>query len=76
VSCKELVELVTDYLEGNMPPEERQRFDEHLQICHGCVNYVEQMRATIAATGALREESVPPEAREALMHAFRDWKHG
>jgi anti-sigma factor RsiW len=76
VSCKELVELVTDYFEGNLPPGERQRFDEHLKLCDGCVNYVEQMRVTIAATGALREESVPPEAREALLHVFRDWKRG
>jgi anti-sigma factor RsiW len=76
VSCKELVELVTDYLEGTLPPGERQRFDEHLQLCDGCVNYVEQMRATIVATGTLREESVPPEARDALLTAFRDWKRG
>lgn len=74
MSCKELVELVTDYFEGNLPPDERQRFDEHMQICHGCVTYVEQMRVTIAATGTLRVDSVPPEARDALMHAFRDWK--
>jgi anti-sigma factor RsiW len=76
VSCKELVELVTDYLEGTLPPGERRRFDEHLQLCDGCVNYVEQMRATIVATGTLREESVPPEARDALLTAFRDWKRG
>jgi anti-sigma factor RsiW len=74
MSCKELVELVTDYLEDAMPPEERQRFEEHLAICPGCVTYVQQMRQTVVTTGALREESVPPEAREALLGAFRDWK--
>jgi anti-sigma factor RsiW len=74
--CRELVELVTDYVEGTMPPDERQRFDEHLQLCYGCVNYVEQMRLTIAATGTLREDSVPPEARDALLNVFRDWKRG
>jgi anti-sigma factor RsiW len=72
--CKELVELVTDYVEGTLSPEERRRFDEHLEICPGCVTYVEQMRATIAATGTLREESVAPAARDALLSAFRDWK--
>jgi anti-sigma factor RsiW len=76
VSCKELVELVTDYLEGTLPPEERSRFDEHLAICPGCVTYVEQMRSTIDATGALREDTVPAEARDALLSAFRDWKRG
>jgi anti-sigma factor RsiW len=76
MSCKELVELVTDYLEDAMPPEERQRFEQHLTICPGCVTYVQQMRQTVLTTGALREESVPPEAREALLGAFRDWKRG
>jgi len=76
VSCKELVELVTEYLEGTLPPEERQRFDEHLEICPGCRTYVDQMRATISATGTLAEETVSPEARDALLSAFRGWKRG
>jgi anti-sigma factor RsiW len=76
MSCKELVELVTNYLEDALPPEERLRFDEHLAICPGCVTYVEQMRQTVVTTGGLREESIPPETREALLDAFRDWKRG
>ena len=74
MSCKELVELVTDYLEDALPASERQRFEEHLAICPGCVTYVDQMRQTVAATGRLREESLSPEAREDLLAAFRDWK--
>jgi anti-sigma factor RsiW len=74
VSCKELVELVTDYLEDALPPDERMRFEEHLALCPGCVAYVEQMRGTVRAVGGLREEAVPAEARDTLMHAFRDWK--
>lgn len=76
MSCKELVELVTDYFEDALPPEERQQFEQHLNLCHGCVNYVEQMRVTVKSVGALHEESVPPEARSALLDAFRDWKRG
>ena len=74
--CKELVELVTDYFENTLPAEERLRFEEHLTVCHGCVNYVEQMRATVDAVGVLREESIPQDARDALLKAFRDWKRG
>jgi anti-sigma factor RsiW len=76
VSCKELVELVTDYLEDTLPPAERERFEEHLEICPGCVTYLEQMRATVRTVGALREESISPEARDALLEAFGDWKRG
>ena len=76
MSCKELVELVTDYLEDALPPEERRRFEEHLTLCHGCVNYVDQMRKTVVTVGGLHEESISPEARDALLNVFRDWKRG
>jgi anti-sigma factor RsiW len=76
MSCKELVELVTDYFENALPHEERLQFEQHLSLCPGCVTYVEQMRVTMKTMGVLREESVPPEARSALLAAFRDWKQG
>lgn len=74
MSCKELVELVTDYLEDALPPAERARFEEHLGICPGCVTYVEQIRATVLTVGTLREEQIPPQTRDELLAAFRDWK--
>jgi anti-sigma factor RsiW len=74
LTCKELVEVVTDYLEGSMPAERRLLFEEHLAFCDWCQTYLEQMRATIRLTGILREDDVRPEAREALLDAFRDWK--
>ena len=74
MNCKELVELVTEYAEGAMPPDERLHFEEHLAICPGCVGYVEQMRTTVQVVGALRAESIPPDARDALLKAFREWK--
>jgi anti-sigma factor RsiW len=74
LTCKEVVEIVTDYLEGSMSPEERRRFEAHLQDCNGCSTYLEQMRQTIQALGSLPEQSVSIEAQETLLHAFRDWK--
>jgi predicted anti-sigma-YlaC factor YlaD len=74
LTCRELVEIVTDYLEGAMTPEQRSRFEEHLRVCEGCTVYLEQMRETIRLTGMLAEEQMAPEAREALLEAFRNWK--
>jgi predicted anti-sigma-YlaC factor YlaD len=76
MSCKELVELVTEYLEGTLPPSERARFDEHLVLCPGCRTYLEQMRLTIRVLGKLSEESIAPRARDELLRAFRNWKRG
>jgi anti-sigma factor RsiW len=76
LTCRELVELVTDYLEGRMPPAERGRVDDHLGGCPGCRAYLEQMRQTIRATGRLSEEALLPEARDRLLALFRDWKRG
>ena len=56
MNCGELVELVTDYLEGSMPADERARFDEHVSRCDGCTTYLEQFRSTIRLTGMLSEE--------------------
>lgn len=74
LTCQELVELVTDYLEGTLPLEDRDRFEQHVVLCDGCAYYLDQMRTTIALTGSLTEESITPEAQERLLHVFRDWK--
>ena len=74
LSCRELVELVTDYLEGALSPERRALFEGHLGECEGCGAYIEQMRETRRAVGTLGEGSMPPDARAALLHAFRGWK--
>jgi anti-sigma factor RsiW len=74
LACRELVEIITSYFEGTLSRRDRRRFDAHLRACDGCTAYVEQMRVTIALTGRLREEDVDPRARDALLHAFRDWR--
>ncbi len=74
MTCRELVELVTEYLEGTLAPMDRARFEEHLEGCPGCRIYVEQMRQTISLVGMLAEESMFPEARQELLAIFQDWK--
>jgi anti-sigma factor RsiW len=76
LTCKELVELVTDYLEGRLSAQARERFEEHLGLCPGCHNHLDQARTTIALTGSLTEESIPPQARDTLLETFRTWKRG
>jgi hypothetical protein len=74
LTCRELVELVTDYLEDALTPEDRTRFELHLTYCDWCRTYLAQMREVLASAGRLEEESLPPEGRDALLSAFRDWK--
>ena len=72
MTCQELVELVTDYLEGALPREDAARFEAHLAACPGCVTYLEQMRSTIALTHA-SGDAVEPTAIAPLLDGFRDW---
>ncbi len=76
LNCQELVELITDYLEGALPPVEQTRFEAHLAECDGCTRYLEQMHLTITAMGRLTEEAIEPTARADLLQLFRDWKAG
>jgi anti-sigma factor RsiW len=76
LSCQEIVELVTDYLEDALSPAHRRQFEEHLAECDDCTTYLKQMRQTIRLTGTLTEEAVPHEAKEKLLRAFRSWRRG
>jgi predicted anti-sigma-YlaC factor YlaD len=76
LTCRELVALVSDYLEDALTPDERRRFEEHLLLCEGCSAYVDQVRTTIGVIGSLREETIPPQMRDNLLAAFRSWKTG
>jgi len=74
MACKELVELVTDYLEETLPNDMLVRFERHLSGCNDCTNYLEQMRQTIHVTGQLKVESLAPQQRDDLLKLFRNWK--
>ncbi len=74
LSCQELVELVTDYIEGRLPAADHRRFDAHIADCPHCTAYLDQIRASVAVVGTLSEETLPPGAADALLAEFRDWK--
>jgi anti-sigma factor RsiW len=76
LTCQELTEVLTDYLEGVMAPEDVARFEAHLELCEGCVTYVEQMRTTIRTVHALRPAEVEATVPDDLLAAFRAWKRG
>jgi len=73
MTCKELVELVTEYLEESLPATDRTRFDEHLTTCPFCRLYLAQMRDAIRTMGQLPEEAISPAALDALRAHFRRW---
>jgi anti-sigma factor RsiW len=75
IPCIEVVELVSDYLDGNLDPETRERVAAHLELCPPCVTYVEQVRQTVAALGSLPDDALPAGAVTKLESAFRDF-HG
>jgi anti-sigma factor RsiW len=75
LTCIELVELVTDYLEGALDDADRERFEAHLRGCDACTDYVEQMRVTIDLVGRIEPEDLPEAARSELLAAFRGWAH-
>jgi predicted anti-sigma-YlaC factor YlaD len=74
LTCREVVELVNDYLEGALTADEEELFERHLSSCEGCRRYVDQMRLTIDAVGRIGEADVPAATRDRLLTAFRDWK--
>ncbi len=73
LSCQELVELVTDYLEGALSPADLRRFEDHLAGCDGCTEYIAQFRRTIELAGTLAPDDLTPEAESALLGVFRSW---
>ena len=74
LTCKELVELVTDYFEDRLTTAENRRLELHVCTCTGCRAYLAQMRAIVRAAGRLSERDVPPRVREDLLRTFREWK--
>jgi anti-sigma factor RsiW len=74
LTCREMVELVTDYLEGRLDGADRERFEAHVAECDACTLYIEQMRMTITALGHIPPETISPEAEGELLEAFRTWR--
>jgi len=74
LTCREMVELVTDYLDGRLDDATRERFEAHVAACDACVVYIEQMRLTIVALGHIPAEAMSPDAEKELLAAFRNWR--
>jgi anti-sigma factor RsiW len=74
LSCRRLVELVSDYLEDALPAAERSRFEAHIAGCEHCSTYLVQMRQTLHLLGELPDSAMSPQAEADLRVAFRDWK--
>jgi predicted anti-sigma-YlaC factor YlaD len=74
LTCQELTELVTDYLEGRQSLIERLRFEVHLGMCRHCRAYLRQMKQTVRTLGRLSEDEIPAHVPETLLARFRDWK--
>ena len=74
LTCRELVELVSDYLEGALPPADHARFETHIAGCDNCAGYLRQMRETVALLGTLPADALSVEAEDELRAAFREWK--
>jgi anti-sigma factor RsiW len=72
--CQQVVELVTDYLEGALSRSQRRRFEAHLAGCEHCTEYLAQMRATIRLTGRLQPEDLSPEMQEEFAAIYRRWR--
>jgi len=73
LTCQQVVELVTEYLDGVMEPRRRARFEAHLAGCDGCTNYLEQFRTTVSVVGRLDVGDVPEPVMSDLLTAFRHW---
>jgi anti-sigma factor RsiW len=74
MNCKQVVELMTAYLEGALSPADRARFEEHIAGCDGCTAYLAQMRMTLRVVGRLAKEPVPELLQKELVDAFRSWR--
>ncbi len=75
-TCREFVELVTEYLEDRLDVGARARFDQHVAACPGCARYLEQIRASNRLLGRVTLDTISPEARDQLLDAFRSWRSG
>jgi len=74
MTCREVVELMTDYMEGALTAAERDRFETHIAGCDGCREYLAQMRTTASLVGKLAALPVPTDLEQQLLRAFKHWK--
>lgn len=74
LTCEQITEVITDFLEGRLGLADRMRFQLHVGMCRHCRAYLRQMRATIATVGALPDDPMPADVRDEMLRRFRAWK--
>jgi anti-sigma factor RsiW len=74
MTCRQVVELMTDYLEGALSAVDRARFEQHIAGCDGCTAYLAQLRMARKIMGKLADEPVPAAVERDLLEAFRTWR--
>ena len=74
MTCRQVVELMTDYLEGDLSEIDRARFEEHIAGCDGCRAYLAQLSTTRKVLRKLADEPIPADLQSELLDAFRNWK--
>ena len=72
--CQQVVELVTDYLDGALPESERRRFERHLAGCPHCTEYLAQIRATIELAGRVTPDDLTPQMQDEFIELYRQWQ--
>jgi predicted anti-sigma-YlaC factor YlaD len=75
-TCKEVAELITEYLEGSLTLTQRVRFQMHMGLCLACRNYLSQMKYTVATLRQLPPDPIPPQIKEEMLRRFQTWKKG
>lgn len=76
ITCREFVELVTEYLEQRLDRDTRARFEQHVAVCPGCARYLDQIRASVEVLGRVSLDPISAAARAQLIDAFRAWRSG
>jgi anti-sigma factor RsiW len=74
LTCQQVVDLVTDYLEGALTARQRRRFEAHLAGCVHCPEYLAQMRATIDLAGSITPDDLTPQMQAEFIGLFRQWQ--
>ena len=72
MQCREVVEVLTDYLDGALPPADRVALEQHLLFCDGCAAFLQQLRTSVALTGRIQEEDVPDAVLDQVVQMFRE----
>jgi anti-sigma factor RsiW len=73
-TCRDVVDLVTEYMDGGLPADQRLAFERHVAICPPCRGYFAQLRKISRTAGGLREDELPEALRSSLITAFRGWR--